>query len=191
MVIDQVWMDRFAALLRDGAESEIEELFLAALHRVHRAGANFAMVAAITPHKFLANMRDKVPLPVLDIVEATRQTLCAAGYRKIGILGTRLTLTDRFFREPLEASGILVQIPDEPDIAYLDKLIFGDLAAGQETAEMRRQIAAIIDRMSQRAAMECIVVACTDLFDLMNTDIPLVDPIDCHIDMAGKLCGAT
>jgi len=188
IIIDQIWMDRFASLMRDGAEREIEELFLAALHRVQRAGANFAIIAAITPHKFLANIQGKVPLPVIDIVEATRQTICAAGYRRIGLLGTRLTLTDRFFREPMEASGISIQIPDESGIAYLDKLIFGNLASGIKTEDMRSEIAAIIEKMCQQAAIDCLVVACTDLFDLLDTDIPLVDPIDSHINMVGQLC---
>lgn len=186
IIVEHVWMDRFATLMRADAESEIEELFLEALDRLHRAGSDIALVAAVTPHKFLTKIRAKFPLPVVDIVDATRQTLCTARYRKIGLLGTRLTLTDQFFREPLENSGMTIEIPDDEGIEYLDKLIFGDLAAGKKTEEMRRGIAAIIERMTMRTDLDCLVVACTDLFDLLDTDIPLIDPIECHIGVAGK-----
>jgi aspartate racemase len=184
IIIDHVWMDRFVTLIRTGTEREIAELFLEALSRLQCAGCDIALVAAVTPHKFLSKMRAKFPLPVIDIVDATRQTLSAAGYKKVGLLGTRLTLTDGFFLEPLEIAGMRVEIPDEAGIEYLDKLIFGDLATGWKTEEMRREIAAIVGRMTQRTEMDCLVVACTDLFDLLDTDVPLIDPIDCHIRIA-------
>lgn len=184
IVIDHVWMDGFAALLRSGAEREIVSLLASSLDRLHRAGADLAMIAAVTPHKLLPALRERSPLPIADLVEATRKEVASAGHRTLGLLGTRATLTERFFRSGLESAGIEVVVPDEKGIAYLDHLIFGPLASGPKTQAMSNEVTAIVNEMTSRARLDALVVACTDLMDLVSTSVRLVDPIDCHVRLA-------
>lgn len=184
IVVDHVWIDRFAALLRAGAEDEITALLGASLERLRRAGADAALVAAVTPHKFLARLRQRSSVPVVDLVEATRDEIVSSGRRTVGLLGTRATLTEPFFRGGLERAGIEVVVPDERGIAYLDELIFGPLGSGPATPAMATEVTAIVDQLRARASLDALVVACTDLMDLVSTAIPIVDPIDCHVRAA-------
>jgi aspartate racemase len=143
-------------------------------------------VASVTPHLFLGPVRAASPLPVLDLVEATVAELVAAGHRTVGLLGTRLTLTRAFFLSGLERAGIRVVVPDEAGIAFLDALIFGPLASGQKSPDMRQAVSELTRKMAARDTLDALVVACTDLMDLVEPTAVLVDPIDCHIRLAAR-----
>jgi aspartate racemase len=187
LLVDQVWMEGFVALLRSEAELEIQRLFAASLRRLHLAGAELALVASVTPHLFLGPVREASKVEVVDIVQATQEELIASSYRCVGLLGTRLTLTRPFFKSGLERAGLRVVVPDERGIAFLDALIFGPLAAGQKTLEMRRGVGELIESLQAQAQLDALVVACTDLMDLVEPTTPLVDPIDCHIRLAARM----
>lgn len=184
LVVDHVWIERFAALLRAGAEEEIARLLGGSLERLHRAGADVALVAAVTPHKFLPLLRERSPLPIVDLVEATRRELVSARLRTVALLGTRATVTDPFFRRPLEEAGIRVVVPDGDAVAWLDAFIFGPLAAGEKTDAAKARVAAIVGDLAAGAPLDAVVVACTDLMELVPRVAPLVDPIDCHLRLA-------
>jgi aspartate racemase len=184
IVIDHVWIDRFGALLRAGDEEGIASLFAASLERLRAAGARVAMIAAVTPHKFLGAIRRRSPIPLVDLVEATAGDVAREGLRSVGLLGTRTTLTSPFLVERLRAAGVGVVLPAEPDVAWLDALIFGPLAAGRPTPEMKEGMAGVVARMTREAPVDALVVACTDLFDLMDPAARLVDPIDSHVRAA-------
>jgi aspartate racemase len=190
IVIDHVWMDAFVPLLRAEADVEIQRLLAASLMRLHQAGAELALVASVTPHLFLGPLRETSPVAVVDLVEATQGELLAAGYRSVGLLGTRLTLTRPFFKSGLERAGIRVVVPDERGVAYLDALIFGPLASGKKTPQMRQGVSELIRNMAAEAKLEVLVVACTDLMDLIESTTELVDPIDCHIRLAARKLAA-
>lgn len=183
LVIDHVWIDRFASLLRAGAEAEVLALLGNSIRRLHRAGADLALIAAVTPHKFLEPLRRSVPIPLVDLVEATHREVSRARYTRVGLLGTRATLTEPFFKGGLERAGIAVTVPAADEIGYLDELIFGALASGPPTDAMKREIGEIVRRMSAATKLDAIVVACTDLMDLMDTALPLVDPVECHVQL--------
>lgn len=184
LVVDHVSIDRFASLLRAGAEPEILALFGDSIRRLQRAGADLALVAAVTPHKFLEPLRRSAPIPLVDLVEATQREISRARYARVGLLGTRTTLTEPFFKGGLERAGVAVTVPAADEIAYLDQLIFGELASGPPTEAMRRRIGEIVEGMSAATKLDAIVVACTDLMDLMDTALPLVDPVECHVQLA-------
>ena len=186
ILIDHLWIDRFARLLRAEADDEIRLLLSASLLRLHNAGADLALVASVTPHMFLAALRKESPVEIVDLVEETQQEVIAAGHRTIGLLGTRLTLTRPFFRSGFERAGIRVVVPDEDGMKHLDGLIFGPLASGTKTPQMRHELAELIRGMTAGEKLEALVVACTDLMDLIDPKYLLVDPIDCHIRLAAR-----
>jgi aspartate racemase len=191
VIIDHLWVDRIASLLRAGADAEIAALLADSVRRLHRAGADTALIAAVTPHKYLGAVRESSPIPLVDLVDATEREVKAAGYRVVGLLGTRPTLTEPFFKGALERSGVKVTVPGEDGIAYLHELIFGPLASGAVTEAMKREVRGIARDMASAARLDAIIVGCTDLMDLMDSSAPLIDPIDCHIRQATAWARAT
>lgn len=191
IAVDHVWIDRFSALLRAGADPEALELLLGSLRRLERAGATLALFAAVTPHRFLPALRPRSPLPIADLVGATCEDVRAAGHRVVGLVGTRFTVSEPFFRDALEAAGVRVVVPDEAGTDYLDALIFGPLARGEKTPGMKAELTAIVARMARREPLGALVVACTDLMELMGSEVPLLDPIDSHLRLALRMLGAS
>ncbi|MBC7953094.1 MAG: amino acid racemase [Rhodospirillaceae bacterium] len=185
VVIDHVWMDCFAAQLRAGADSQIIALLSDSLDRLAMAGADVALIAAVTPHKFLTALNNRSSLPVVDMAEATRKGILAAGHTKVGLIGTKMTLTENFFKDVLEKSGIHVAVPPQDDISFLNDLIFGELATGVKTPATRARIAQIVTALMQHA--DALVVACTDLMDLIDPSVAVIDPIECHIHHAAAM----
>jgi aspartate racemase len=177
-------MDGFASLLRAGAEEPILALLGDSLLRLHKGGAGLAVIAAVTPHKFLASLRRAAPLPIVDLVDATLREITRARHRRVGLLGTRATLTEPFFKGALERAGIEVTVPAPKEIALLDDLIFGALASGPKTPGMSREVQQIVRNMLAGAKLDALVVACTDLMDLVEPVLPLVDPVACHVALA-------
>ena len=187
IVVDHVWIDRFAALLRAGADREVTSQLADSVQRLHRAGAEVGLIAAVTPHKFFAAVQACSPIPLVDLVDATEREVTAAGYPVVGLLGSRLTLTDSFFRGRLERGGVRVAVPAEDGISCLNDLIFGPLASGTKTDAMKRDLREIVRKMAAAARLDALIVGCTDLMDLLDPSVPLIDPIDCHIRLAMAL----
>jgi aspartate racemase len=184
ILVDHVWMDRFAPLLLSGLETATISLLGESLERLHRAGADVALIAAVTPHKFISALRRGTSVPVIDVVEATISAVRRARYTRVGLLGSRATLTEPFFRGGLERAGISVRIPAEADVTYLDDLIYGPLALGARNPEMSRRVPEIVRSMAAGARLEALVVACTELIPFVEPLLPVIDPVECHVAFA-------
>jgi aspartate racemase len=184
ILVDHVWMDRYAPLLLSGLDAASVSLLGESLERLHRAGADVALIAAVTPHKYLSVLRRATSVPVIDLVEATISELRRLRRSHVGLLGTRATLTERFFRGGLERAGIAVTIPGPDEIVYLDDLIYGPLALGATPPETSWRVQEIVRNMMGAARLDALVVACSDLVGLVEPVLPLVDPVECHVAFA-------
>jgi aspartate racemase len=184
IVVDHVWMDRFAPLLLSGLDAASVSLLGESLERLHRAGADVALIAAVTPHKYLSSLRGATSVPVIDLVEATISELRRTRSARVGLLGTRATLTERFFKGGLERADIAVAIPGAREMKYLDDLIFGPLARGARPADASRRLSEIVRSMMASVTLDALVVASPDLIDLVEPTLPVVDPVECHVALA-------
>jgi aspartate racemase len=184
IVVDHVWMDRFAPLILSGLDAASVSLLGESLERLHRAGADVALIAAVAPHKFLSSLRRATSVPVIDLVEATISELRRTRCSRVGLLGTRATITERFFKGGLERAGITVVIPGVRDITYLDELIFGPLALGKRPPAASSRVDEIVRGMMAGQKIDAIVVASPDLIRLVEPVLPLVDPVECHVAFA-------
>ena len=184
ILVDHVWMDRFAPLLLSGLDAASVSLLGESLERLHRAGADVALIAAVTPHKYLSSLRRAASVPVIDLVEATIAELRRKRCTRVGLLGTRATLTERFFKGGLERAGIAVAVPGAREMAYLDDLIFGPLARGSRPPDASPRLDEIVGRMRAGVALDALVVASPDLMELVEPVLPLIDPVESHVALA-------
>jgi aspartate racemase len=116
-------------------------------------------------------------LPVLHIVDATGEALRAARVRRVGLLATRFTMEQGFYRERLwERFGIEAIVPDEPGRAEVHRLIFDELCRGRfelsSREALRGQVAALADRGAQ-----AVVLGCTELGLLLPAGSPAALPL--------------
>jgi len=160
-----------------------------AASQLEAAGADFLVLTANTAHQIFDQLPKYTNLPALHIGTATARALKAAGHTRVGILGTRHVTESTFYADWLsQHAGIKVVPPDEQDRKRLDTIIFDELAKGNVWAESRNCLQKIIERM-QRDGLEAVIVACTELPLLLQSDgptpvLPCLDTVALHVELA-------
>lgn len=160
----------------------VADILLDALGRLKAAGAELAAILANTPHNAYERIRDRSPLEIVTIMEATSAALQHDKRRRVALLGTRATMEFGFFQDHFSAEGIETLVPEAADRAELDRIIWEELSHG--TVQPKSQAAAekmLLD-LAQRGA-EGVILGCTELGLLISsgeTPLPLYDTLALH-----------
>lgn len=166
--------DASARLLSEGAR------------QVESAGADLLLICTNTMHKVADQVAGAIGIPLLHIADATSTSVKASGVRTVGLLGTRFTMEQDFYRGRLEKSGLAVLVPDEEDRALVNRTIYEELCLGQLKPESRREFLRIIDALYETGA-EAVIEGCTEIGLLVgqeHTDVPLFDTTRVHARQA-------
>ena len=146
-----------------------------ALERLHGAGADFGLIATNTMHIVFDEVQRAVHMPLISIVQATAESILAAGLRSVGLLGTIFTMRERFFREGLERCGIMALVPEPDSQQRMNDVIYQELCRGEIRTESRRLFLDIIERLRAQGA-QGVVLGCTEiplLVEPKHCDLPL------------------
>lgn len=158
-----------------------------AARRVESAGADFLVLCTNTMHKVAPLIEAAIEIPLLHLADATGAAVKSAGFQTVGLLGTRFTMGEDFYRGRLaERHGLEVLIPSEPERELIDRVIFDELCLGRCLDGSRRQYLEIIDRLAQNGA-EAVILGCTEISLLVkptDTTVPLLDTTAIHAERA-------
>ncbi len=182
ILIYSVNFQKFVDWQHTGQWDQAAREMAAALERLRQAGADFGLIATNTMHMVFDQVQQAVGMPLLSIVEATAEEVLGAGLRSVGLLGTVFTMSERFFRDGLERSGIAVLVPDAADQQKVNDVIYRELCAGDIRPGSRRLFLEIIERLRGRGA-QGIVLGCTEiplLVESQNCDLPLFNTTLLH-----------
>ena len=148
-------------------------------------GADFAAIAANTPHVAFEEIAREAPIPMISIVEATREAAQAHGIRRAGLFGTRFTMQGRFYADRFAAAGMEVIVPTPEEQDYIHERYFADLVNGRFPPETRTRLLAIADAMIERDGIEALILGGTELPLLLRDEthhgIPLLDTTKIHV----------
>lgn len=156
---------------------------------LEKAGADFLMIGTNTMHKVAPEIEQVLRIPLLHIADATAKILSRDGISRVGLLGTRFTMEQAFYRERLENAGIDVVIPDEPQRHLIHRVIYEELCLGQIVADSRRAYLEVVDSLAERGA-EAVILGCTEIGLLIrqaDTPVPLYDTTGIHAAQAVEL----
>lgn len=154
--------------------------------RLERGGAQGIVIASNTMHKLAGHVESAVKVPLLHIADAAARSAKALGIRRVGLLGTRFTMEQDFYRGRLASHGLDVTIPGERDRATVHRVIYQELCLGRLVPESRREFQRIIGRLSEAGA-EGVVLGCTEIPVLIrqeDVDLPVFDTTKLHVEMA-------
>jgi aspartate racemase len=155
-----------------GKWKEAAERMIRAGQSLEKAGADFIVLCTNTMHKLADDIQSQVAIPLLHIADAAAKSIADARYKTIGLLGTRYTMEQDFYRKRLaEKHGLKVLIPDEPDREKINAVIYNELCLGLVEPESRKYYLGVIDALAERGA-EGVILGCTEI-EL------LVRPEDC------------
>jgi aspartate racemase len=157
-------------LQQQGDWEQATILMVEAARRVKAGGAGFIVICTNTMHRMAGEIEQQVGLPVLHIADATAQAVVVAGLGTVGLLGTRYTMEQDFYRGRLETHhGLEVLVPGTDDRTLVHNVIYDELCLGVTREESRRRYLEIIGELTRRGA-QAVILGCTEIGLLIGPD---------------------
>jgi aspartate racemase len=150
---------------------------------VEAAGAECLVLCTNTMHKVADEIQNAIDVPLLHIADAVALEIKSSGTTMVGLLGTRFTMEQDFYRERLQGyHGLQVIIPDEGDRESIHRVIYDELCLGQVRDASRAEFVRIIASLAQDGA-DGVILGCTEIAMLVgfaDVDVPLFDTTEIH-----------
>jgi len=154
-----------------------------AARRLKLAGADALVLCTNTMHKVADAIDHAVDIPLLHIADPTAQAIRQAGLHTVGLLGTRFTMEQDFYRSRLERRhGLTVLIPPEAEREQVHRIIYDELCLGQVKAESRWVYQQVIAHLQDQGA-QAVILGCTEIAMLIpptEGGLPLLDTTALH-----------
>ena len=169
-------------------------VLIEAARRVEAGGADFLLICANTMHRLADDVADAVGIPLLHIADATADAVRAEGLKRVGLLGTRFTIEEDFYKGRLtEQHGLEVMVPDERDREIVHRIIYDELCLGEIRDASRQAFIRIIEGLTTRGT-QGIILGCTEIPLLVGDDdvwVQLFDTTAIHAQKAVALALAS
>lgn len=166
---------------------EAAELLIDAARNLEKGGADFIVLCTNTMHKVADEIQASIQIPFLHIADATAQRVKHSGIEKIGLLGTRFTMEEDFYKGRLtQKYGLDVRVPAAQERELIHRVIYDELVVGRIEPESKEHYIAIIEQMVSDGA-EGIILGCTEIGLLVHqedTRVPLFDTTRIHAEAA-------
>ena len=154
-----------------------------AARSLQAAGSDFLVLCTNTMHKVAPAIEAAVTIPLLHIADPTAAKIKQGGYATVGLLGTRFTMEEDFYRNRLsDYHGLQVIVPHHEDRNYIHRIIYEELCAGKILPKSRNEFRRIMKNLAAQGA-EGIILGCTEISLLVSqqdSEIPLFDTTYLH-----------
>ena len=176
-------------LQHQGKWDEAADFMIDAAQRVERGGADVVLICTNTMHKLADSVQAHIQIPLLHIADATAGKIKEQGFQTVGLLGTKFTMEEGFYKNRLsEKYGLNVLIPDENERNLIHRVIYEELCRGEIKQTSKEHYLTIIQQLAQQGA-EGIILGCTEIPLLIKAEdcqIPLLDTTRIHAEAAVK-----
>lgn len=170
---------------RTGDRTKLVAYLADFLERLRSAGAEIGALTANTPHAYLDDLRDRTSLPLVSIVTATAAAAATRGLERALLLGTRTTIEAEMYPREFADAGIELVLPGEDDRAFLDEVIYGELALGIVTPEVRQCFLDICSAHIEHDRIDSVILGCTEIPLVISSDdleIAVLDTTAIHVE---------
>lgn len=173
---------------QNGDWDKAGEILAQAASSLKAAGADFIILATNTMHLVAAKIKEASGLPFLHIAEVTAERLVNDRVKTVGLLGTRFTMEQDFYKKVLTDHGIQVLIPDKNSIEEIHRIINKELILGKIEESSRKQFQNIIASLKQGGA-DGVILGCTEIGLLVRPEdstLPVYDTALLHVEAAAE-----
>jgi aspartate racemase len=168
-----------------GKWDEASNILQKASLSLQNAGAEFIIICTNTMHKLLPQIQQHIDIPFLHIAKATTNEIKRCGMTKIGLLGTKFTMQEDFYKQILIDEDINVIIPDKKDMEIIHQIIYSELCLGNIQDNSKKIFIDIINKMDN---IEGVILGCTEIGLLINqndfNNIQVFDTTEIHAKQA-------
>ncbi len=166
---------------------KLRNIMVNAAIQLEKGGADFIVICTNTMHRLVEDIAENTNLPVLHIADATAQKVKEKNIRKVGLLGTKFTMEQDFYKKHLaEKHNLEVIVPNEEDRNTIHDIIFNELCLGQINKSSKREYIRIINDLKGNG-VEGVILGCTEIPLLIKQEdvsIPIFDTTRIHAEMA-------
>jgi len=146
---------------------EASQILLEACLSLQNAGAEFIIICTNTMHKLLPQIKKHIKIPFLHIAKATANEIKKVGIKKVGLLGTKFTMSEDFYKQILIDENIEVVVPSNNDMDIIHKVIYEELCLGKIDIRSKEKYIEIINKMND---IEGVILGCTEIGLIISQD---------------------
>ena len=182
ILLYSVDFDEIEDLQENHGWDKVAERLIEIAKILEKGGADFILICANTMHKLVGLIELEIGIPILHIADATARAIKAEGLQKVGLLGTKYTMEEDFYKDKLEHHGLDVILPTKEDRKIISDIIYNELVIGKILGSSKKEYLRIIDDFVENGA-EGIILGCTEIGILVSsedTEIPLFDTTPIH-----------
>ncbi len=176
-------------LQRQGDWTKLTDLMVDVAKKLEEGGADLIIICTNTMHKVADQVQNEITIPLIHIADSTAEKIIQSNLKKIGLLGTKFTMEEAFYKKRLaEKYGLEVIIPDEIDRQIVHDTIYNELVVGKIKESSKQKFIRIIQGLKKKG-VEGIILGCTEIPLLIrdtDVDIPLFDTTMIHAQAAVK-----
>jgi len=168
--------------------SGMADYLLEGIGKLARAGADFGIISANTPHIVFDDVARTSPIPLISIVETTCAAAKARKLQRLALFGTRYTMQASFYPKVFSHEGIELLVPEPDDQNYIHDKYFSELVPGKFLPETRAGLLSIVDRMKAQSGIDGVILAGTELPLILrhpdHNGIAFLDTTKIHVEAA-------
>jgi aspartate racemase len=191
VIIYSMDMYTLLTLVEQKRWDDLTEFLLKGVNTLHKAGADFGIISANTPHIVYDRLNSSSPIPLISIVEETSKKAKEIGLHRVGLLGTSFTMQSNFFQKVFANYNISIVVPREQEQEYIQHKLMTEIELGQFLEETRDGLLTIVKRMVDEDSIQGLILGCTELPLILTKDefgIPFLNTTKIHVDSAIRYC---
>ncbi|MFP3121737.1 amino acid racemase [Ectobacillus funiculus] len=170
LFINSINMYKMFNLLMNGQTKELIHYLTDAVQKLESVGVDFVVFTGNTPHIVFEQVQEKVQVPMISMVEETYVKAQELNLEKVGLIGTKFTMENDFFKKPFISHNIEIVVPNQSEQEYIHRKIVEELENGIVNNETKRGFLNIIEQMTARDGIQAIILGCTELPMLIKNE---------------------
>ena len=188
IIINSIDLTKMLGMIGANQLAEVTEYLVEEVRKLAKAGADFGLLAANTPHIVFDEISRRSSIPLISIVDVTCQEAQALGLKKVGLFGTRFTMQMRFFPDVFSKAGITIALPELDEQDYIHDKYMKELVNGIFLPETLQRLLMIVDRMKEQQGIDGVILGGTELPLILKDGefkgIPFLDTTQIHVKYA-------
>jgi aspartate racemase len=187
IIINSVDLKKLVDWVTANELAEMTDYLVDEVQKLARAGADFGLLAANTPHIVFNDIRRRSAIPLLSIVQATCEAAKELGLKRLGLFGTRFTAQAGFYKDAFADEGMTLVLPAKEEQDYIHEKYMDELVKGIFLAETREGLLTIIERLKKDESIEALILGGTELplilreAEMKSAGIPFLDTTQIHV----------
>ncbi|WP_444660224.1 aspartate/glutamate racemase family protein [Flavobacterium columnare] len=194
IIINSINMTEMLNCLYNNELDNLVNLLIDKINILEKSEVDYVAIASNTPHIVFDNLADKIKIPLISIVEETCKVINDKNIKRVGLLGTKFTMTSGFYNKVADKYGIEIVIPDIKNQDYIHEKYMTELLINKIVPETKEHLIQIVKTLKKENLIDGLVLAGTELPLILNQsdldDIEILDTTKIHVEsIVSKMIG--